>query len=214
MPSLNGAQVIAAHVAEPATGLWMAAISVQVDEVPTDSQTLEIEGVEWTGTVLRSVMDFETASVFLVGGSAKLGDPGKARHFVFASVRSVVSGILGASGDTVSSDSCQTILGALLASYHSSRESLGLQLSNVIGDGNVWYSKRDGQIAIRPAGEFAEFTGEDSEIFDTRENALEESVSYTVTTPDLGPRLTYDGHDITHVDTRLSPDSLTQTVFY
>jgi len=212
MPSLNGEQLISAHIAEPSEGTWTAVCSVQTAELPSGAVEIEIEGVTWKGTVRRAVFDFETASVFVVGGAGGLNAPGIVRDYVQTSVRTVVSSIMQQSGETLSPSSDQTILSGGLVHFHTAATPLGIQLQSALGAA-AWRIGRDGLVLVTAPNIFTPFSGDASVILEQRADAANRSEEYSVGQPLLEPGQRFSGRDMTYVETVLTPDKLMQETF-
>lgn len=217
-PTLNGFQVVDASVAEPSTGVWTAVVRAQMGDtdVPAleDTQmSLDIEGVEWVGTVRRAALDFDTASIFIVGGSGKLGITGSVSDYVQPTVRTIVTGIFDESGDVVASTSDQSVLNARYLHFHKSALPRGTQLSSAIGAEAVWYTLRNGEVEFAAPDLFEAFAGNDEDFLEQRIDAPDRSIRYTADTPLLAPRITFEGRSLSYVETVVTPDSLQQVAY-
>lgn len=212
MPTLNGFQLDSGTISEPSTGLWLASLRAEMPELPAGQATIEIEGIEWTGAVSFSAFDFETASVFMIGGSGALGADGSVRDYVNPTVRSVVTGILDESGDVLSTNSDSAVLNAPLLHFHKSLLPRGVQLSSAIGSA-VWYALRNGEIEIAQPDVFGAFEGNEEDFLEQKVDATNRSIRYAVQTPLLAPRITFEGRDLTYIETIVTPDTLQQVAY-
>ncbi len=212
MPTLSGSQLITAQIAEPSEGTWTAILTAQMDPLPEGQVDIEIQGIHWIGHVQRAVYNFETASVFVVGGAGGLGAVGTVSDYVQTTVRTVVSSLMSQSGETLSDSSDPTILGGGLVHFHPAASPIGVQLQSALGAA-AWRIGRDGELVVLEPGIFVPFEGDEAGLLQQTADAADQSISYSVVRPLIEPGITLAGRDLTYVETVLTPDSLSQVAF-
>lgn len=154
--TLNGIPVIHADVRMERVGAWHARLMLNgqdVDPIPTegDPAELDLEGIEFSGTVLRAGANGGRIGARIVGGKGKLTEPIEAQHWKTGSgvtVRELVEAILGDGGESLSDTSDASILGQTVASWAREAETVShclVTLLDVVGaswrvlrDGTVW----------------------------------------------------------------------------
>ncbi len=156
MPTtVNNLNLVAAFVELPLTGAWTADVRVsqrQGDTAAalTGTVAIDLDGLSFTGTVVRSQVDDNSASARVVGGAGKLSNVLGERYYKGSpTVGKIVEDILRDAGETLASDGSTTILGTVLGTWHRRGETGGEALSRVLSThGGSWRVKPDGTVLV------------------------------------------------------------------
>lgn len=158
MPNtVNDRNLLAAEVVEPAVGAWHATLEWDPgtdDDVLTGAVTFDIEGITWTGTVLRSGVHGGRARARVVGGAGGLSKELDAKNYATSAgvqVSAVLADILRGAGETVSDTAETSTLTARLPKWQRTQglvsHALVALLDNVgstfrvLRDGSIWVGK-------------------------------------------------------------------------
>lgn len=213
MPAFNGAQLIEADISEPDSGVWTATLRAELDDVPSGACTLEIEGVEWKGHIVRARKDFETMSVFCAGGAASLGIKRGAVDYLFASRRTIISALLSGLAISIATTADAAALSQLLQRWHQASGAAGASMTALLGSSYAWRIVRSGELDVRASSKYDAATYDGSGFYEQRASSRQNAVEYSVDAPLLKPRDAFSGVNITHVDTALRSGSLRQVVY-
>jgi hypothetical protein len=207
--TVNGIDLLHAVITEPRMGAWTADIDCDSDDKAiTGKVTIEIDRALWVGTVLRGDLASGHAHAFVIGGGGGLGTPLDAKFYVNVSLRTVISDILRASGETLSATSDQTLLGKVVPRWTRSQAVAGQAIRQVaeesglswrvLRDGSVWFGKESWPAARVEHDEIDRDPGR-GEIEIAPEGP-----------PSLMPGTTLGDVKISHVTTRMDPGGLRQ----
>ena len=189
----------------PRVGAWHVGVTVSGEVPITGRVTLELEGVEFLGTVVRGQPFAGKTPLWIVGGGGSLSRKLDAKNYASGPVvRTIVKEILG-DKETLSTESDDALLGSVLPSYHriegAASHALTTVLSKigaswrVLADGTVWIGKDTYPELSIP------HVLEDEDWFSGILNIAPE-------TPALRPGVTFLGHKIEEVVHYASPGKL------
>lgn len=149
--TLNDATVTTMALEMPRRGPWTATARVDADELqsaPSGAVLLNVEGQRFSGTVTEATEDGGEYVVRLVGGAGGLSTQLAAKNYVATQARVVLTDIVQAAGEAVSSTVESSLLDRPLGLYtrrmgtaRAAVEELATELGvrwRVLADGSLW----------------------------------------------------------------------------
>lgn len=144
---IGGCGIVEARIVEQATGNWYADIGFQSETDLSGGVDVFIEGTTWRGTVLRCGDDFGMRRARIVGGAGGLVTAVPAKHYVSSSLSSILSDLLAACGETLSSTSATTTLAARPSTWERQAGLASAALQEICdAAGLEWRVLRDGTL--------------------------------------------------------------------
>jgi hypothetical protein len=151
LPTIDGHPLISGEVKEPLTGAWIGSFVADHDEDLTGSVTVELDGVEFVGTVRDSQVDNGKVTVRLVGGGGSLSkeaDAGEiaSKSYQGVSLATVLADIVSAAGETLASDAT-SLATTRVRNWQRSRGPYRRALEAVVTKAGLsWRVRRDGTL--------------------------------------------------------------------
>lgn len=122
MHTINGSLLLSADVTEPRVGAWRVELEADATEAFSGAVTLDLNGIEFKGTVLpgRSGEHGGSVRAAVVGGKGGLSKTIAAQNYANGVIRveTIVKDILRAAGETLSASSDAAVLGRQLPKWH------------------------------------------------------------------------------------------------
>lgn len=205
MPTVDGAPLVSAELSEPLVGVWCADVVADAANISSlaGQVTIDIDGVEWVGTVLPGSSDVYggRCEARIVGGANALSSTVTARAHTSISLDVLFRDLMSECGETVSDDYDSSELNLTLQRWVRPAEKASMALSAIAtAIGLVWRVKRDGTVWI----------GTDSyDDIDTATAKLvdkspgDRTVTLAPATPVAEPGMSYQGAHIGYVATSL-----------
>lgn len=149
MATANGSTLLSASISMPAVGAWHTEIVVDSASALSGAVTLDIDGVQFSGTVIRGGTNGGRSLAKLVGGNGGLSTELPVRNYVApATLALVIGDILREAGETLSTTADAALLATVLTRWERSAgpasHSLVALLDaigatwRVLADGTVW----------------------------------------------------------------------------
>ncbi len=214
---INGVDLLRINIYESRFGIWHADAQADADEDITGAVTIELEGglITFTGTVFRGALESGRWLGRIVGGANGLATDVAARHYKNATFSTILSDLMTASGETLSTDTAAAVTGSQQARWQRSSGKISHAISNIVdilnaapGDpGYVWRIQRNGELIIT-ADTFPilEFANEEMD----RKPSLGEVLVAPLLASDLLPGVTFNGDKVDYVLTEILPDNIRQ----
>lgn len=230
---LDGEPVVALDLNEFRIGAWTAMVEVDAEDLNeepiTGLVTLDIEGLEFIGTVIEGEIEGDSRwKGFMIGGRDGLRGEIEGVHYVAPSVSTILADLATATGEELADDISPDILGKRLPRYtrmkgpaHCAVRSLADLLGvdwRIKRDGTLWF----GEPAWTEVETEQEIIEEDTDIQEAR---ITVSYDQKVTdspipnpaseneTPDAEPGFTLDGRRIQEARTYID-DTMRQDLFF
>jgi hypothetical protein len=148
MPAtVNGLPLLTATITETRIGAWTAEIDVDSDVALPSQITIDVDGVQWLGTVLRGDVTSGHAHASVIAGAGTLGTMLDARYYLGASMGTVLADIMRGTGEHLSDDTSSAVRGATRPRWTRSRAMAGQALRQIAAECNVnWRVLRDGTV--------------------------------------------------------------------
>jgi hypothetical protein len=156
LAELNGLPVIRGSIHMPQLGAWTADLVLDTPNDVIGAATLVLDGgLSLAGFAARSGQFQATEYVRLIGGAGGLTKQARIQHYRNTTVRAVVSDLVRAAGETLSSTAEVATLGlqllawtqwaqpvgAALTSIASDRRNGGAVAWRVLPDGTIWIGR-------------------------------------------------------------------------
>jgi hypothetical protein len=145
--TLNGKDVLSAHIREPRIGAWTAEVDVDSDDAITGSVTLALGFDSWQGTIVRGSLETGRFHAIVVGGAGGLSKQLPPKHYISSPMRMMLGEILKAIGETQSAAMDAAVGNTFMDRWSRFGGSGGQALKQVAQDlGVSWRVLRDGSI--------------------------------------------------------------------
>lgn len=207
MPStFEGENVLTADVTMPREGVWHADVVSVGSEVLTGQVTLNLEGVEFHGTVLRSGVNGGRVETKVLGGKGLLPTVITAKDYSSTTtVRGVVRDILREAGETLSGTSEDAVLGRPLNHWERSSGPASRCLRDVLEKvpGATWRVLADGTVWVG----LTSWPTASPDYTSLDEDYIHGVLTVATSRPALDPGTTFLGHRISFVTHRVRPES-------
>ena len=204
MSTANGQPLLSALLTMPRVGAWHTEVETETTETLNGSVELELDGVLFRATVVRSGVHAGRGRAKLVGGAGGLSKDLLAKDYVSPKVRHILDDLMTATGETLAAVEA-SVLDQVLPHWHRSEGRASWALQALVDKlGVVWRVLADGTVWL----------GEETWPADTEERiVLDEDWGAGIITlapeaPDLRPGITFDGHKIEQVVHTLTPKAL------
>lgn len=203
--TLGSARIILATVSMPRVGVWHADLELASETAISGRVTFTIEGVAFTGTVLRGGLDGGRVKAKIVGGAGMLSKELAAKFYVAPNVRQVLQDILNETGEALSSTADAAILNASLPKWERTKGPASRALVALLdASGATWRILRDGTLWIGK-DTFPEANVEHNLLDEDWINGV---TDIAPTAPDLLPGVTFRDRQISYVIHRLESSKL------
>src|SRR5690554_802183 len=149
MPTIAGQPLISAEITMPGVGAWHADTASDGTTAFSGRVTVEIDGVEFVGTVIRSGVNGGRVLSRIVGGAGGLSRQLPAKNYAAGpTVATVLGDILRESGESLAATAEAATTARALPKWHRSQDTTaaalvrlldGVQASwRVLRDGTIW----------------------------------------------------------------------------
>jgi len=194
----NGKNVISCTLTEPRVGVWSAMVDVDADAAITGKVSLVIDGVTWTGIVVKGDHHAGRVHLQLVGGAGKLGKVLEVKHYRGVNLGAVVTDIMRETGESLSSDTDPAVRGHQVARWTRTKGPASITLKKVADElGLVWRVQRDGTVWLG-ADKWAESKTAHDEIDRTPGR---DAVVIAPEAPHVAPGQSFGGRRVSRVTT-------------
>ncbi len=212
-PTAGGLPLLSALINEPRVGVWHADIAIDSGEALTGSTTLDIEGVEFVGTVVRSGVEAGRSLARVVGGAAGLGTQLAAKSYRGIGFSSVLADIVSQTGETLDGSSGDSVVNHAVQLWQITQAPAAHAIESIVDEvGASWRVFRSGTLWL----------GEESfpAVSDPDAVELESMPEHGITIyapsegPVIRPGVTFRDRRVSYVSTRLEPNELRQSVTF
>lgn len=211
MATLNGFRLLTARIPEPRVGAWHASVTIDHDAALTGAALIDLDGVTFSGTVLRSGVHGGHVSVRVVGGAGGLSKELGAKAYTSTKASTVLGDILREAGETLSSTVDVSLTSGVLARWERSAGAASHALVSLIDElGLTWRVLRDGTIWIGKAT-YPEANAGAYVLRD--EDWTSGAILISPEAPLLEPGTTFRGQQIEQVETVWQSNKLTAEAF-
>jgi len=210
--SANESGVVYAKVVERTKGAWIATVDVDAEEPVDDTVTLDVDGVTWSGTVVRGELDAGRYRTRIVGGAGGLQTPVQPLWYDSGpSIGLLVGDILRVGGETLSPTAASDVTGHRLNAYHRARGTVAEALSAVVSQfpGATWRVLRDGTVWVG-VDTFPELAHDEDVDIETDPMPASGRFEFAPETPLVYPGVTFAGRCVTEVTTYVEGTRLRQ----
>jgi hypothetical protein len=137
----------------PRIGVWTADLELDAAQTIEGPARIKIvEGQDLVGTVLAGDLVHGYVCARIVGGAGGLVKTATPRHYNNATVRTVLTDLARAAGETLSSAIAESLLGRSLRAWTVLARPIGEQLAALVGcgmpDGTAWRILPDGTLWV------------------------------------------------------------------
>lgn len=207
----NGHTVLSGSISEPLQGVWLAELTLGVDDALSGTVEIAIDGVTWTGTAIPTRSDIESGRSLakVVGGAGALAAPVVARAYNNVLLSTVVEKLMEDAGETLSTDSDD-----LSATYRARWIRTAGRASDALeavaeSAGLTWRVLRDGTVFLGTDA-FPELTLDHERIDYDPQTAAMLIAPRESSGPVLRPGVTFDGRQVAHVTTTIQSRGVRQ----
>lgn len=148
---LGDSPVLSGQLTRPLKGSWTADLEVDADKAPTGRVTLSGAGLSLVGTVVQSQSWNDRQRCRVVGGAGGMGRELAPAFYRSASLRTIVTALLSAAGETLSTTSDAATLARSVPVWVRLRGTAAAVLDQVLGvfaPSAVWRHLPDGSVWI------------------------------------------------------------------
>lgn len=211
MPTANGKDVLGVVIEEPRVGVWSIELDADSDEALTGSVSVEVDGVTWSGTVVRGEQTYGRAHARIIGGAGKLAGILDAKFYLNSTFGTVLRDIMQASGETLSPHTDAAVLSAPVGRWARSYASGGQALRQVATElGVSWRVLRDGTVWLgTETWPVADLTYDEIDQFPS-----EGAFMIAPDVPTLTVGTSFAGKRVSSVTTRSTADGLRQYLLF
>lgn len=204
---VNGLPLLSAELTRPRVGAWRADVDADGEDVIESPVTVNLQGREFVGTVVRSGFMGGRTSARIVGGRGGLSRQLPAKNYSSGVVKAlgVLADILRGAGETLAATADATLLSRQLKGWQREEGPVNhalvtlldaIQASwRILPDGSIWVGV-DSYATVDPEHELLD------------EDWSAGVLTLAVESPDLEPGTTFRGHRIEQVVHRLSRNAL------
>lgn len=215
-PNVNGRPLLAAHIAEPESGLWWAELQVTGAEPLAGPVDIEIDGVTWTGAARSSANDGGRQRALVMGGNDALGTVIPDRQHQGGTTLGTVAGdLLRDAGEvlaTAGQGSDAAALAVALPSWQRLRETAIGALDTLARTAGVrWRMLRSGLVAILAP---ASYPATAATVRVLADDSAAEVLTVAVDAPTIEPGQTIGGKRVRRIEWTLTGDSLRGACYY
>lgn len=152
LATLNGLDVVSAHLWMPRVGVWTGDLIVDSEAPPTGKVTFQADGgLALSGFANRSGAYLATTYIRIVGGADGLRAIATPKFYAAANAGLVLGDLLATAGEKLSATSDPTVLSSRLAGWTTIAQPIGSAIAvllargapagsswRVLADGTVW----------------------------------------------------------------------------
>lgn len=200
--TINGIDVRELVITHPYSGAWMAHVVALSEEDITGGVELVVNGLTYSGTVMRGGMNLKQWEGKIIGGLGLLAAQLEGKFFddvtAYLALRDAVTG----AGESLADSSDEEALKAVsLKQWARVQRTLGVELSRIAKrSGMVWRILRDGTVWMgTDAWEESTLLGTQLDYWPARGKAL----YVPDAAPDLLPGQSIDGRHVSAVELRV-----------
>lgn len=211
MASANGFNLVGARIEERTLGAWIARLDVDSEQELDAAVAIEIDGVAWSGTLVRGELDAGRFRCTVVGGAGGLQAAVPALWYSAGpSFRLLLSDALRLGGEALSGDVDGAILSRSLPAYQRAEGVVGEAVAALVRriPGATYRILRDGTMWVG-VDDFPELATRDVDI-ETDPMPAHGRVEIAPESPVVYPGVTYGGRCVSEVVTILEGTKLRQ----
>lgn len=148
---LGDSPVLSGTLTRPLKGSWTADLEVDADSAPTGRVTLAGAGLSLVGTVVQSQSWNDRQRARIVGGAGGMGRELAPAFYRSASLRTIVTALLSAAGETLSSTSSASVISRSVPVWVRLRGTAAAVLDQVLAvfaPSAVWRHLPDGSVWV------------------------------------------------------------------
>lgn len=213
--SLNGKGILRANITEPRIAAWTAMVEVDSESPISGRVALDIDGESFSGTVVQSDVDHSRWKGLVVGGGGGLHKILGARYYVEPTVGMVLADICREAGEALDPSISPAITARALPRWSRLQGEAHTQLRQVADELELdWRMTRLGLVWL----------GQETwlpVVADTLDQHYEPDLRLVVVVykgqsdrPVVRPGVSLDGRNVERTVTEVSPDGLSQQVYF
>jgi hypothetical protein len=194
----NGKDILSLTLSEPRIGVWSAVVDVDSEQAITGSVEIVVDGVTFTGTVVKGDLHAGRVHAQIAGGAGKISKVLDTKHYRGTSLGTVVDDLMRETGEKLSPTTDARVRGHIVSRWSRFRGMASAELELVAAELKLtWRILRDGTVWL---GEdtWAEARGDHDEIDRTPGR---DSVLIAPEAPHVQPGQTFDGKRVSRVST-------------
>lgn len=209
--TLNDLNLLSCTIQEPRIGVWQAVVDVDSEAAVSGAATLTVDGVTWTGTIVKGDLYAGRFHAQLVGGAGKLAAILPAKYYQNTSLRVVVDDLMRGTGETLSAASDASIRGHQVSRWMHVKGKASVALKAVADElGLTWRVLRDGTIWLG-----VEQWSEARPTYDETDRVPgRDSVTIAPDAPTVAPGTTFLERRVSRVTTTVKGDLLRQEILF
>lgn len=197
----NGQDVLSAVLTEGRVGVWTCELDVDSDDALSGAVTLDIDGVQWKGTVVRGAAVSGRYHAHLVGGAGGLAKVLDAKFYYQTQLGTVLSDIMRATGETLSATVAPAVTTHQVLRWSRNRATGGQALKQVALElGLQWRILRDGTVWLG-SDSWPEASADYDQVGDAPGRG---SVTIAPEAPTVGPGSLFQSRHVSAVVTRVT----------
>lgn len=209
--TLNDKPVLRAEIHEPLVGVWGADVEVDDDDAATGAVVLNVDGVEFHGTVRSGDVDAGRAKLRIFGGSDGLKEEIGSQFYRDVTVSGLLTDVCRQTGETkatLESAIANTTFAKHMRSAGTGSDAIALVASDaganwrVTREGEVWIGTETWPEAIVPGIQIDAQHGSGSVTWAPDDGAL------------VGPGMTFQGRHVGKVTTLVTPRGIRQSIWF
>lgn len=207
--TLNGKDILAVSIQEPRIGVWSAVVDVDSDEAISDTVKIAIDGVEWSGTIVKGDLHAGRFHAQIVGGAGKLATVLDAKYYQGIPLSVVLDDLMLGTGEKLSSTTSSDIRSHTVPRWARPQGKASAALVQVADEMVFsWRVLRDGTIWLG-----AESWPTVSPVYDEIDRVPgRDSITIAPETPIVRPGSTFDKQKVSRVTTYIKDVGLRQDI--
>ena len=209
--TLAGLDVLAATIQEPRYGVWSAVVDVSSETALSGRVELVVDGVTWSGTIVKGSVNAGRYHCQMVGGAAKLASVLPAKYYLGVPLSVVLSDIMMATGEELSPVTDDSVRSHSVSRWSRPQQKASAAIKQCADEmGLVWRVTRGGPIWLG-VEKWIVHTPKYDEIDRVPGR---DSVLIAPEAPTLQPGVRFMDRNVSRVTTEVSASGLRQTVMF
>ncbi len=217
---LNGQPVLELRIQEPLTGNWTAEVEIDSDVIQNEGLVgpalIDVDGVIYTGTILRSAVDEDLMRLFVVGGAGGLAGELAPRDYFQTALTLVLADFFTAAGEALDPTSDTAALNRQLNKWTRPRDDATNEIKRIADAAGLrWRVQRTGLVNLGTDLFLPIDPPHDELNFDAETGVM------TIAPDDVdpffalvGPGVTFKGRKVGHVETIVTGRSIEQNITF
>lgn len=150
---LNGQPVLELRIQEPLTGNWTAEVEIDSDVIQSEGlvgpAVIDVDGVIFTGSILRSAVDEDLMRLFVVGGAGGLAQELAPRDYFQTALTLVLADFFTAAGEALDPTSDTAALNRQLNKWTRPRDDATNEIKRIADAAGLrWRVQRTGLVNL------------------------------------------------------------------